>query len=255
MQPQSPANRGSDNSGAPDQALELAHASRRRRLIRAGVSSAGILLAVKARTALGQTSTCLSPSAVLSGNMSVQPGLEPCAGGASPTVWKLQASLVAWSAALAQAPELKTAPELEDTTLILQQDDQVNPKSVIKSAGTLVTDVLPGATRSNIGIWEFLAFPDNDTQTELKRHLIAAWLNAGFFPAYPIKRWQVQEMWAAVRTGGNYCPSSLSCGDGMGMSADDIIAYISGMYEKDSELKLVCKKRSYSTTSSTSPLL
>lgn len=254
MPMQSQANKGSDISGATDRPEGHSLASKRRRLIRAGASGAAVLLAVKARTALGQTA-CLSPSAVVSGNMSAQPGLQPCNGGASPTVWKLQSSLVAWSAALAQAPELKPSPQLEDTTLILVKEDEVNPKSVIKSSGTRLTDVLPGATRSDIGIWEFLAFPDNDTQTELKRHLIAAWLNAGFFPDYPIKRWQVREMWDAVRAGGYYCPSSLACEGGMGMSANDIVAYISGMYESDSELKLVCKKRSYSTTSATSPLL
>lgn len=237
-----PTDRIAGASGEPAPATLHAAGRHRRRLIGAAAGGAGILLAVQARSVLG-ASPCLTTSALASGNQSAQPDALPCDGGASPTVWKEQLSLLSWSAAIATAPELKPAPLVEDCAIQPAKELEVTPTSVIKKAGTLVSDVLPGAgLPRGTGLWEFLAFPQSDSRTELMRHLIAAWLNAGFFPNYPIKRTEVAAMWAALKSGsGRYCPASIVCTDSMGMTADDVIAYISSMYDKTSELAFLRK--------------
>ena len=119
--------------------------------------------------------------------------------------------------------------------------------SDITSPGTLVSTVLPGASVPvKTGIWQVLAFPKDFQGGQLMRHLIAAWLNAGYFSAssekYPLSKQQVVEMWNAVKSGGVYCPSSIgSCGS-KGMNASDVVRYIESMYDVNSAIEAdICK--------------
>ncbi len=103
--------------------------------------------------------------------------------------------------------------------------------SNIKTAGTLVSSVLPGASvPTGTGIWAVMAFPGSFTGGQLMRHLIAAWLNAGYFPTtYPITRTQVVDMWNATKAGGTYCPPGITCTTPW--TSSNVISYISGMYD------------------------
>lgn len=245
---QLPANKDSGRSGAPDQAPDVSHASRRRRLIRAGASGAAVLLAVKARTALGQTS-CLSPSAVVSGNMSTQPTTTTCTLGATPTVWKLQTSLSQWAVVGAVAPTFNT-PLLDSTGCNGGHDASSNPQQYMSDPGTFVDAILSGAPQ-NLTVWEVMAFPSQYPDGELMAALLAAWFNAEYYaPSYPIKRWHVEEMWLER---GDYCPASLSCGPGAGMSEGDMLLYIRSTFDKDSSDIAVCTVNGNSANSTGAP--
>jgi hypothetical protein len=216
---------------------------RRRRLVRGAAAGVGVFFAMQARTALGG-GVCQSPSAMISGNTSPRPGDgTKCSGGRSPGFWKVPRHAQYWPAAGATFPTFKNTPVGECSTGMkkLSVGD-------IKTPGTLVTTVLPGAVvPANTGIWAVLAFPTEFQAGQLMRHLIAAWLNAGYFTSsaekYPLTKQQVQEIWAAVKGGGVYCPSSLSnaCG-AKGMDAAAVVRYIEGMYDFNSTLESdICK--------------
>jgi hypothetical protein len=210
------------------------------------VGSAGVLLAVQARSALGQT-ICQSPSAMVSGNASPHPDQAPCSGGRSPGFWKQPQHFPEWT-------------DAEYPTFTVDLGECPTGKSdltsdVIATPGTLVTTVLPNANvPPNTGIWEVLAFPtDFGSLGQLMRHLICAWLNASRFDDYPITRSQVQDMWLAVANGGLYCPSSIVCNESMGMDATEVKNYIESMYDYNAEIeKKVCKANDDSGSSSTS---
>ena len=196
----------------------------RRRLFRGVPAGIGVLMAVQAKTALG-TAVCQSPSKQMSGNTSPRPpGTTTCSGGLSPGFWKVPQHFSSWGPAGAIYPTffnvvVECTTGLTGLTL-----------SNIKTPGTLVSSVLPGASvPSTTGIWAVLAFPGSFTGGQLMRHLIAAWLNAGYFPTqYPITRQQVVDMWNATKSGGTYCASA---GCQTPWSATDVINYISGMYD------------------------
>lgn len=76
---------------------------------------------------------------------------------------------------------------------------------------------------------------------QLMRALACAYLNAGYFSDYPITMQQVRDMWNAVKNGGLYCPSSMTCAPGVGMSASQIISYIEGMYDINADVVNLCK--------------
>lgn len=220
----------------------------RRRFIGATAGGVGVLLAVQARSALGQIS-CLSPSAMVSGNLSHHAGEAVCSAGLSPTDWKLQINVSNWGKV--SAPTFKRSVTLLDVDASAYktgQDVSKNPRSVMESVGTLVSAVLPDSdVPSSTGIWEFLAFPQNYAtlyDCELMRHLIAAWINTNLLPDYPIKTWHIQEMWQSLRRGGTYCPSSLACTGTMGLTASEVIGYIKTTYSgTESPLLYVCKKK------------
>lgn len=223
---QSPANKGSEPSRAAEQALDVLHASRRRRLIRAGASGAAVLLAVKARTALGQTA-CLSPSAVVSGNMSTQPTTTVCTLGATPTFWKLQTTLESnWL--LLERPSF--AQNLSDESSPCNNGHAIEDlDSLILTPGKLVSDMLPGAP--GISAWAVLAFPDvfAGSDYDLMRALIAAWFNARLIgEGYPLRVWHIEEMWMERN---NYCPASITCTPEMGMTESEILAYVRGTFD------------------------
>lgn len=213
----------------------------RRRLVRGAAAGVGVLLAVQAKTALGG-GFCQSPSAMISGNTSPRPGDgTKCSGGRSPGFWKVPRHSQYWSAAGATFPTFKTSvSECGGGMQNLSAKD-------IASPGTLVADVLPGAwVKPNTGIWQVLAFPTEYQGGQLMRHLIAAWLNAGYFYSssekYPLSKQQVVDIWNAVKSGGTYCPSSIgSCGSN-GMNAHDVVRYIESMYDVNSSIEPdICK--------------
>ncbi len=197
-------------------------APRRRRLISAAAGGVGVLLAVQAKTALGQT-TCISMSGQMSGNTSPHSNHEvPCASGFSPGFWRQPQHFDQWYLASATPPTLNaTVSECTNGQGGLSAD-------VIASPGTLVGTVFPGAAvGQNVGLWEVLAFSNGDDQ--MLRHLICAWLNAGSIAGYPITRQQVQDMWSQLSTTGRYCPTSVTCTDG-GLDAGQVKEMIEATY-------------------------
>lgn len=209
----------------------------RRRLVRGAAGSAGVLLSVHAKTALG--GTCQSPSAQISNNASPRPGNTTiCSGGRSPGFWKQPQKKANWPAAGAEFPTFNvTVSECAAGQQNLTLTTIVTPGTLFSSVFGDNPMVAPGVTRPaglGIGIWEVLAFPNNFNVGQLARHLSAAWLNAGLFNSstgqYPVTRLQIIAMWNATKNGGTYCPSSIvSCA--LPWSAGMVIDYISGMYD------------------------
>lgn len=207
--------------------------SKRRRLISGVLGGGGVLLAVQAKTALGAT-ICRSPSAMISGNTSPRPSDDlPCSGGRSPGFWVQPQKFQYWGTAGATPPTFNV--QVVECMKGLGDLSLAN----IATPGTLVTFVLPGANvPANTSIWAVLYSPNTfgqGTAGQLMRHLIAAWLNAGLFPDYPITRPQIQQMWTATANGGTYCPSGMTC-NGNAMDAQDVIDYIAGMFDFNAEL-------------------
>lgn len=231
--PQASLNSADSSESSPRQDVI---SSGRRNLIKGASGGVGVWLAVQSKTALG-TTICQSPSAMLSGNTSPRPGAPTCSGGRSPGFWKTPNHFQYWGTAGAVPPTFNcVVKECQTGMSTLSNSNIVVP-------GTLVSNVLPGAMVSaTTGIWSVLAFPTSYPNGQLMRHLIAAWLNAGYFASYPLTKAQVVEMWEATRSGGAYCPSSmLSCGSS-GMYASDVIAYISSMYDINSDIDVdLCK--------------
>ncbi len=231
--------------------------SRRRRLLTGTLAGSGVLLSIQAKTALGGT-VCQSPSAQISGNTSPRPNNRPCSGGRSPGFWVTPQHFLHWAPSGLQLPTF-----YNDIVPCSSGLGNVTPCD-IKTKGTLLGQVFPGAT-TDYGVWEVLMWPTNYPtiqrntspgtpgckvkgkidvfagRGQLLRHLASAYLNAGYFPYYPITQQQVKDMWNAVKVGGLYCPSSISCGTNDYMSASQIIAYIEGMYDYNSDVPNLCK--------------
>jgi len=198
---------------------------RRRRIVGAA-GGLGVLLAVQARSALGQ-GVCESPSAMMSGNTSPREGeVSTCSGGFSPGFWKQPQHSGMWTSAGAIFPLFNVVLQECQTG----QSDVTS--SIIADPGTLVTSLFPAAPGDyvGIGLWEVIAFPNNFDDGQLIRHLICAWLNAGAVAGYPLTQQQVQEMYAQLASSGYYCPDGVVCAEG-GMSAEDVASYIAGMYD------------------------
>ena len=201
----------------------------RRRLFRGVYGGVGVLMAVQAKTALG--AACASPSAILSGNTSPRPGTgSTCSGGLSPGYWKVPQHAGSWPRAGA------LFPTFTNPVLVCGSGMKDLKLSVIKLPGTTLESAgFIGGAPSGTGIWAILAFPGSFSGGQLLRHLAAAWLNAGYFGSavqqYPLTRSQIIEMWNATKNGGFYCPSSMTCGPSAGWSGQQVIAYISGMYD------------------------
>ena len=201
----------------------------RRRLFRGAAGGAGVLLTVHAKTALG-AGVCKSPSAMMSGNASPRPGDgTTCSGGRSPGFWKVPQKFQFWGPAGATPPTFKVnVIECASGMQNLTVDN-------IKTPGTLLTGVGFAGAPANLGMWAVMAFPTDYTGGQLMRHLSAAWLNAGYFTAnatkYPLSKAQVIAMWNATNGGGLYCPTSLGTTCTPGWTAEQVISYISGMYD------------------------
>lgn len=204
----------------------------RRRLFRGAAGSAGVLLAVHAKTALG-TGICKSPSAMMSGNTSPRPNSGiTCSGGRSPGFWKVPQKFNYWPAGTSPATFTKPVSVCSTGLQGLTLAD-------VATQGTLLSSVFAGAS-STYGLWAVLAFP-NDCGGQLLRHLSAAYLNAGAFTTsaaqYPMTQDQVKNMWVQLNTTGLYCPGSLvgGCGN-LAWNQTQVINYISGMYDLNSDL-------------------
>ncbi|WP_332673827.1 hypothetical protein [Aromatoleum sp.] len=198
-------------------------APRRRRLIGAVGGGVGVLLAVQAKTALGQA-MCISMSGQMSGNTSPHSNHEvPCASGFSPGYWRQpQHFAVDWAAAGAVPPTFNAT-----VSECVSGMGQLSPE-VIQAPGTLVGDVFSGGlVGPTIGLWEVIAF--SDLYDALPRHLICAWLNAGAVSGYPINRQQVLDIWSQLSTTGRYCPTSVTCTDG-GLDAAQVRQMIEATY-------------------------
>lgn len=215
---------------------ELPALPSRRRLFKGAAGGAGVLLAVHAKTALGTgvSGVCKSPSAMMSGNTSPRPGGGTCSGGRSPGFWKVPQHFSYWSTAGA-TPATFDAPVAECASGL----QGLTPAN-IATQGTLLTSIGFTGAPSGVGMWAVLAFPTSYPDGQLLRHLCAAWLNAGYFTSasekYPITKAQVVEMWLDLKSTGIYCPSSVgSCGSN-GWSASQVISYIEGMYDINSNV-------------------
>ncbi|ANQ84152.1 hypothetical protein [Azoarcus olearius] len=210
----------------------------RRRLISGAAGGLGVLLAVQAKTALGQQ-VCQSPSAMMSGNTSPRPETPPCSGGRSPGFWKQPQHFSSWAVAGATPPTFKPGVVVQTCVSGMQG---LSLKD-LKTPGTLASTALGGSVPGDPGIWAVLAFPNSFVDGMLVRHLCAAWLNAGYFPDYAISRTQIQAMWAQLSTNGNYCPGNVTCTDPM--TKDDVKAYIEGLYDFNADLTEpdLCKKK------------
>jgi hypothetical protein len=217
---------------------------RRRRLLTGSGAGIGVLLAVQAKTALG-SGVCQSPSAMISGNTSPRPGgPTPCSGGRSPGYWKQPGNFGNWCWT---PPSFKDGCHISDCKNGLSG---VTPCD-IKIRGTTVGSVFPGAPGGTYGIWEVLVWPTQYPKVnnfgsascsvtnikfdvfagkgQLLRHLACAYLNASALgTVYPITTTQITQMWNAVKSGGKYYPQGSTS---LGMTATDIINYISGMYD------------------------
>lgn len=194
-----------------------------RRRFMAGASGAtGVLLAVQAKTALGQA-VCQSPSAMVSGNQSPRPDEGPgsCGGGYSPGYWKQPQKFGSWVNAVPPTFVGQTSNYCPNIT----GQGNLPP---IQAPGTLASAILAGAP--DVSMWLILADPNSyNPDGQLKRHLLAAWLNFGYLgSAYPISGSDIQQMWLGTRNGGSsYYPNGAT----VGWTAQDVIAYISGMYD------------------------
>lgn len=237
----------------------------RRRLVVGVTGGVGVLLAVQAKTALGNT-VCQSPSAMMSGNASPNPNPPPCSGGRSPGFWKVPKHFAYWPLAGATYPIFTQGIGECGSGGLKGLNDYDKVKDLVINPGTLVRDLFPGALVPGpaqgfpeTGIWAVMAFPtysgfNADGNGQFIRHLSAAWLNAGTFPDYPLTRPQIRAMWESAGSGGLYYPNGGS-GTSGGMSRQDIIDYIDGMYDFNAELEpALCTDSSPSSTSFSSSL-
>ncbi|MFC5769713.1 hypothetical protein [Thauera sinica] len=216
----------------------------------------GVLLAVQAKTALG-TTVCQSPSAMVSGNASPSPNQAPCSGGRSPGFWKVPQHFGHWPIAGAQYPTFSDNIGVCGSSGMKGLNKYSDVVSKILTPGTLIQTLFPGApVPAGAGIWAVLAFPEDSAFNstgygQFMRHLASAWLNAGYFADYPISRQRITEMWNAIYpSNGVYYPSGNNSG---GMDKNQLIAYISGMYDinADNLEEPLCSTTSSSSTTTT----
>lgn len=215
----------------------------RRRIFRGAAGTAGVVLSVHAKTALGSV-VCQSPSATMSGNTSPRPGggSTPCSGGRSPGFWKVPQHFGYWrvatppglTAGIAECSSGLGGLKFEDIDVALQ--------------GTRLNAMGFADAPDKATFWGVLAFPGEFTGGQLMRHLAAAWLNAGYFgsptQAYPLTQVEVIKMWNDTKLGGLYCPTSLTTCGLNGWPASRVIEYIEDMYDFNSEVEPnLCKKK------------
>lgn len=214
----------------------------RRTLFRGMPAGLGVLLAVQAKTALG--GQCASPSAILSGNTSPRPptGLT-CSGGRSPGFWKVPQKFSYWKPYI---------PATFTTNVAVCASGIKGVKMAsIQTHGTTLSSIFTDSwvdpinpAKGEVGMWAALAFPTDavfGTNGQLLRHLCAAVLNANYFTStgqsYPLTLDQIKAMWHATKiNGGTYCPSGMTCG-GTGWTKDQVILYISGMYDDNAAVE------------------
>ena len=256
------------NDGTESGMREDGHGKRnampRRRFVGAA-GGVGVLLAVQARTALGQE-MCESMSGDMSGNTSPHSEhLVPCISGQSPGFWSQPQKFSDWVGAVPPTFSSQGATTLlsgqglgEDASMtnLETPGNDIFPSAVpptfgsqgvmtslsgqgqVKDAsmtdpGTPVNDIFPGAVSEpplpaqRTGLWEVISMEDHPNQ--VLRHLASAWLNANAISGYPLTPSQVKQMWLDLSTTGYYCPPNIDCADG-GMSASEVKTYIESTY-------------------------
>jgi len=241
----------SDNqlNPASQTGLSAARAIRRRIVVGGG----GVLLAVQARTSLGQA-ICQSPSVMLSGNASPQAGAPaPCSGGLSPGFWRNPQHFSAWvgaePATLINVSPCPTGLGGIGPENIGDQGTLVKPVfgwAAVKML-TSYTYVDGGGTSITIwpedwGLWAVLAFPKlvGIQEGHLLWHLTAAYLNSLAFPDYALTTTQVIQAAEALLDGGLWCPT-IDCGANA-FTPQDFVDYVSGMYDINADLEFqLCK--------------
>lgn len=210
----------------------------RRRLFRGTAGGFGVLLAVQAKTALG-TTTCISPSAKMSGNQSHPHDNSGCSGGRSPGFWKVPQKFSYW-----RNTTPATLPGVYECASGLGNLKYSDVP--LANQGTSLNSIFPGATtNSQVGVWAVLAFPTNSVfggaeRGQLLRALAAAWLNANYFTSgtqlYPLTPTQVKEIWTDLNANGVYCPGpATTCTNGW--NATVVRQYIEGMYDFNSAVE------------------
>jgi hypothetical protein len=225
---------GATSTGPADSPIQAS----RRRLFRGVAGGTGVLLAVHAKTALGTgvSGVCQSPSAMMSGNTSPRPGSGvTCSGGRSPGFWKVPQKFSYWASTGATPPQFNVGVVECGTGM-----QGLALENIVPNTGTMLTQIGFTGAPANTTLWAVLAFPGSFPNGQLLRHLVAAWLNAGYFTSagsrYPLTREQIIEMWNETRGGGTYCPASLmSCGT-TGWTATQVISFIEGMYDINSNV-------------------
>jgi hypothetical protein len=230
----------------------------RRRLFRGVAGGAGVLLSVQAKTALGGGAggggVCQSPSAMMSGNASPRPSDGSCSGGRSPGYWVQPQHFGAWTDAGATPPTFSPAivecsSGLGGLALSAIALPGTRFSEVFGSSLALKTSVSGVTADQADSLWAVIYDPNSfrtsgSISGQVARHLACAWLNAKYFAwdaaQYPITAEQVIEMWDQLLVSAEYCPAS-SCSGG-GMTADEVKAYIEGMYDLNSPVPNYCKK-------------
>lgn len=215
----------------------------RRRLFRGLTGGAGVLLAVPAKTALGQV-ICQSPSAMVSGNLSRPAGSSgTCVGGRSPGYWKQPQFFTHWISIGLTPPTFSVQVDTCTTGLAgLKYSDVATPGTMFATIFGSDAGNSPTSGKAP-SLWGVLAFPTDWPSGQLMRHLTAAYMNSLAFPDYPIRPAQVISMWNQLRSYGVYCPSGPgTCGAGQALTAQGVIDYISGMYDSGLTDPQMCKK-------------
>ncbi len=223
----------------------------RRRLFRGAAGGAGVLLTVHAKTALGGA-LCQSPSANMSGNSSPRPGQgATCSGGRSPGFWMQPQHFPHWRQGIQEIRPPMFDNEVVDCTAglgKLKWSDITDQGTTFQSVfGVEPARASVGTYPGEAGLWAVMAFKNGFQGGIFMFHMIAAYLNANYFreasAKYPMTPEQVVEMWTATASGGKYCPSSFvveSCPGG-GWNADEVKAYIEGMYHDNDPVPNLCK--------------
>ena len=234
------------DDGRPDRPVAAEEgfiANSRRRLLGGAAGGMGVLMAVQAKTALGQMA-CQSPSAAISGNTSPRPGQPaPCSGGRSPGFWKVPQHFTYWNNL--SPPKFSKAvsidPCLQGMGNLLKYPEV---KQYIEIQSSAASAIFPGASSDPSSAWLILAFPNDFGDGELLRKLIAAYLNSMYFGDYPLTSAQVIAIWNDLRSTGLYCPSGMSCAPGTAWTAAQVTAYIEGLYDSYSSYveNDLCKK-------------
>ncbi len=236
-----------DSDASPNHPTVVVNGGRRR-LFRGVAGSAGVLLSVQAKTALGAVD-CRSPSAMFSGNTSPRPdsGVS-CSGGRSPGYWVQPQHFGAWAQAGQEPPTFN--PGIAECASGLGGLSLVT----IATAGTTFLSVFGNDLTPKTGVsvvrpvplWAIIYAP-NDFQgnlTQVARHLACAWLNANLFQGasaqYPLTPQQVKDMWTQITTNGYYCPAGANCSPTTGWSAEYVKSYIEGLYDFNAPVPNYC---------------
>jgi len=211
--------RSEPNSEAP--AGGTLPSASRRRLFQGVAGTTGVLLSVKAKTALGSTN-CLSGSAMMSGNQSASPGLGvTCRSGDHPNTYMTQAGFGHWPPSCSKPTFKADTIDPDKGNLTIATIKPNNYRSIeardMLSDGLLMSSVVSSAT--SIGLWRAMSTESAlvGSNRTLLAYLCAAWINGQKYKTmsarFPITELEIKRMASDSVAGRMYCPSSMmSCG-------------------------------------------